>query len=110
MSKCWVVEDDDGKVFVIHPDLKSKREEESYDEFYDRILTKTLESNLYLRGKPLHVIDSDAIPRDRDNRHAWRIKDGKLVVDLSIKKPLSLEDKIEAAKTIDELKDAILGR
>ena len=70
--KVWIVYKPDGSVAVIHPAPKSRRDNETEEQWYDRIFTKTMQGNKNLTDLPYEDIDDTELPKTRENRNSWK--------------------------------------
>ena len=93
MSKVRVIKKFNGGVSIIHPAPKSKRLDETEEQWLDRVFTKCTP-----QGASYEDIDSSALPsrKDRDS-WVWNNNSKKVEID-SVKK-----DKIVAKKAEKEL-------
>lgn len=73
--KVRVVYKPDKTVAVVHPAPKSKRENETEEEWLERIFTKAMQEEL--KGLPYDDIDSSELPQSREDRNAWEGEKGK---------------------------------
>ena len=68
MGKVRVIYRPDGDVTVIHP-VRSKRPNETDDEYYEQVFTKSMQGAL--AGLPYDDIDKSELPPDRTDRNGW---------------------------------------
>jgi urease accessory protein UreE len=107
---------------VVRPVYALKRSGEDMSRFLERIAAGAVPA-----GKAWHVVEDSDFPASREFRNAWKLEGGKVVIDLEAAKaiqsqkllavtdrgtgaaveslPAETEAAIEAAKTIDELKE-----
>lgn len=67
--KCRVVYRVDGGISVIHPAPKSKRPEETEEQWLERVFSKAMQGEL--KDLPYDDIDSSELPQSREDRNAW---------------------------------------
>lgn len=72
--KVRVVYKPDKTVTVIHPVPKSKRPDETEDQWLERIFTKAMQGEL--AGLDYDDIDEIELPQNRDDRDAWEGEKG----------------------------------
>ena len=111
MSHCRVVQKPDGSVTIIRPGLHSRRPDEDELAWLDRVFTAHMESRGWI-GRPFVDMDVSKLPPDRKNRNKWRLNTRNLLfVDQSIPdtphRRQGLVDRIEKAKSVDELKQLL---
>ena len=66
----------DGKVSVIYPAPKSKRLDETEEEWLERVFTKAMKQDVELEKAPYDDINETELPQDRTYRDLWRGKKG----------------------------------
>jgi len=112
VAKVRVFERVDGGVTVIHPVYKNKLENETDDEYLDRISVKHMKNAVGYPDNVVFVdIDAKDLPADRADRDAWKINKAKgcVVVDKVKAKKIKLER--DAAKKIQqEIKSMAIER
>jgi hypothetical protein len=69
---CFAWVNADGGVSITHPNWRAKKPSETDDQFLERIARNMI--------NPVALHPND-LPRDRANRNAWRLRDGKVVVE-----------------------------
>jgi len=73
--KVRVVYQPNGKVAVIHPAPKSRRPDESENEWLERVFDRAMQGDL--KGLPYDDIDVSSLPQTREDRNAWEGEKGK---------------------------------
>lgn len=73
--KVRIVYKPDKTVAVIHPAPKSKRKDETEEEWLERVFAKAMQGEL--EGLPYDDIDSSELPQSREDRNAWEGEKGK---------------------------------
>lgn len=63
----------DKRVSIVYGIEKSKKKDETEDEFYNRLISKIPS----LRGLPFDTIQTKDIPADRSKRDTWKGEKGK---------------------------------
>lgn len=110
--RCRIIERADGSLAVIHPAPKSRRADETEASWLARVFDKAQAADPELAGRPFEEMDSDALPADRTQRHAWRRRAGRVVVDPTVTAPPTRAERrrqaIEQATTLADLKAALL--
>ncbi len=66
----------DKTVVVIHPAPKSKKSDETEEQWLERVFTKSMQKPS-LKGLPYDDIDSSQLPQTRIDRNAWEGAKGK---------------------------------
>lgn len=114
MAICWrVVEMPDGSIEILKPPSdRARRNAESDEDFCRRVYEETMgRPGIKYAGRPFADIDPASVPSDRSQRHAWRLRDGRIVVDPTVPPPphpkQDLLDAIDRAHTVDDLKAAL---
>ena len=67
----FVWEDNTGAVRITYPVWSNKKPHETDDSFLERV-TKKLPNPIAMRP--------EALPKDRNTRHLWRLWEGKIIV------------------------------
>ena len=108
---CRVFTMPDGTVQIVHPAPQAQQAGEADDAFYARIMARTLAANPALAGRPFVDVLASTLPTSRDKRHAWREKQGRLVVDPAVPdRPRSKEQQRKAVcSKIEQDVNAMLG-
>ena len=110
MALCRVFINPDGSLRIMHPNIRRWNPSEcSEGEFCRKLMDASMTKDPTLAGLPYYDVDASSIPADRSKRHAWRWADNPGVyVDETVPDPPDPKkerlDRIEKAKTIDELK------
>lgn len=81
MDKLIVFKNLDGSCGIIIPAIKAIQEDESYDDFIERVANKDVPQGLEWR-----IIDADKIPADRTFRNAWTDDLNTETVDIDLEK------------------------
>lgn len=113
MPLCRVFQMPDGSLRVMHPNLKLRHPGESEADFCARICDADRAKAPWLATAVVAGdVDSATLP-SRSRRHAWRVKNGKVVDDPTIPEPpdpdRELAAAIQNATTLDALKAALLS-
>ena len=100
--KVKVVECKDGNVSVIYPVFKSKREDETEDQWLKRVFDKAMKENenideLNCKHK---TIEHTKLPQSREHRSAWKFHSTKGVT-IDTKKIAEIDAR---RKALDELR------
>lgn len=82
--KIKVFQKPDGSVAVYYPNFNVKRPEESEQEFIDRQVARIERDKPEFKDYEKFDMDSDALP-DQNFKRKWRIKNGSVEIDHSIK-------------------------
>ena len=97
--KCRVIYNPDG-VSVIYPASKSKREDETEEQWLARVFAKATPE-----GAEYDDIDESELPQDREDRNAWKGSKGKGVsIDL-VKAAKNKADKEAKEKIQNKIRD-----
>lgn len=75
MDKVRVVYKLDKSVSIIHPAPKSKRKDETEEEWLERVFNKAQQGEL--KGLPYDDIDDSELPQSREDRNAWEGEKGR---------------------------------
>lgn len=105
--RCRVLYKGDDILGIIYPVAKSRRENETEEQWLLRVFEKAtadrlMRLNLVPDGVYFVDIDSSELPHDRSDRDAWICKNGK--IEVSEKK--KAEQKAKAKPTIDDIENA----
>jgi hypothetical protein len=68
----------DGGLSVVHPAPNAKKEDESEDQFIERLVQKDVPAD----ATNVRVVEAAAIPSDRSFRDAWKDEAGAIAVDM----------------------------
>lgn len=101
MSKVRVVYNPDRSVAVIHPVPKSKRSNETEEQWLERVFNKAMRGEL--KDLPYDDIDSSELP-SREDRTAWEGEKGKGVKINSVKAEQIKDKREKQIKIQDELR------
>lgn len=102
MEKVRVIYKPDGAVAIVHPAPKSKRSDETEDEWLERVFSKATPD-----GVEYDDIDKSELPQNREDRDAWEGEKGKGVTVNQVKAIEIKNEKIRREK-INKEKDRIL--
>lgn len=75
--------DDNRPVTIIHP-VMDVQPGESYESFLDRVFQHTVNVNPQYQGHKYYVMPVEMLPTENGkylDRNAWRMRNGKLVID-----------------------------
>jgi len=72
--KCRIVYKPDKSVCVVHPVPKSRRANESEEQWLERVFSKAMQGEF--EGLPYDDVDSSVLPQ-REHRYAWEGRKGK---------------------------------
>jgi len=87
-------------VSIIHPAPKSKRKEETEEQWFERVFSKATPD-----GAEYDDIDESELPQDREDRNAWKGSKGKGVsIDL-VKAAKNRADKEAKEKIKTKIRD-----
>jgi len=111
-EKRRIIKKNDGSIEIIIPVMKNKKDNETLEEFYNRVFDKVQlprydenENQVNeLYNLPYEDIDSSLIPQDRTNRNEWRKDPGKNIEVDQVKKALKDQKKIEKLNKKNDLK------
>ncbi len=98
MSKIRVLEKLDGSVGIIYPAPKSRRLDETEEDWLERVFTKCNP-----QGLDFEDIDTSDLPSDREDRGAWKLDRNSKKVKVDSVKKQQLDDAKQAKK---DLKDS----
>jgi len=110
MSLVRIFINPDGSLQVMRPNMRYWNPDAcSRDEFCKTVMDRDMANNVSLSGLAYQDVDEASIPTDRSRRHAWRWADNPGVyVDETVPDPPDPKkeriDRIEKAKTVEELK------
>ena len=93
----------DKSVSVIYPDPKSKRLNETEEEWLKRSFAKSMQGEL--KGLPHDDIDSSELPQSREDRSAWTGEKGRGVSVDQVKAANLRADKESKAKIDERVRD-----
>ncbi len=96
--KCRIIYKPDKSVIIIHPALKSKRVNETEEQWLERVFTKAMNSDL--NGLDYEDIDDTELP-DRKDRSGWEGEKGK-GISINQVKVQAVKDEIEQEKKIKD--------
>jgi len=102
MSKVRVIYKSNGGVSVIHPAPKSRRKDESEEQWLERVFAKATPV-----GAEYDDIDSSELPQNREDRGAWEGAKGQGVI-INQVKAAKIKSEKERRKKIEKEKDRIL--
>ncbi len=109
---CIIFTTPDGSVRINHPVPALRQADESAEAFGARMAADAQAKDPSLAGLPWIIADSDALPRDRQRRHAWRLRGQRVEDDPAIAdRPdhqAEMMAAIQQARTIEELKAMLL--
>lgn len=108
MSIVRVIYRPDKSVVVIHPALKSKRSDETEDEWLERVFNKGMQCDL--KGLPYDDVDSSELPQEREDRDAWTGKKGKGVSIDEVKAAKLQANKEVKAKIAKKIRDIAIDQ
>lgn len=97
--KVRVVYNADKTVSVIHPALKSRKSNETEEQWLKRVFTKAM--NGKLKGLSYDDMDKSELPQSREDRNAWEGEKGK-GVSINQGKVKEVKDNIERERKIQE--------
>lgn len=109
--KVRVVYKPDKTVAIIHPAPKSKRKDETEEEWLERVFTKAMQPQKEgqqvnpLYGLPYDDIDSSELPQSREDRNAWEGEKGKGVSINTTKAEKIRKEKKKAELIQEKLKE-----
>ena len=95
MSKIRVLKRPDGSVGVIHPIPKSRKENETEEQWLDRVFVKANPL-----GLPYADMDSSELPATREDRNVWELVGNKVKINQAKKQ--QLDDEKQAKKAIKD--------
>lgn len=99
MSKVRIVYKPDKSVAIIYPAPKSRRPDETEDQWLERVFTKVMQGEL--KGLPYDDIDKSELPQTREDRGAWEGEKGK-GISINQKKAKEIKDAKEREEKIQE--------
>ena len=101
----------DGTVQVVHPAPADQQPGESDADFYARVMARAVQATPAFAGRPFVDVMFSTLPTDRTKRHAWREKNGHIVVDPAVPdRPISKEQRRKTVcSKIEQDANAILG-
>lgn len=93
----------DGKVAIVYPVIKAKKEDETEEQFLERVCSKIEQNQIELSGLEKKVFDTTELPNS--DRGAWKYLNGQVVIDQVELKKINDEKLIlEEMKNIQEEK------
>ncbi len=101
--KVRVIYKPDKTVAVIHPAPKSKRKDETEEEWLERVFTKAMQGEL--KDLSYDDIDSSELPSSREDRNAWEGEKGKGISINIIKAEQIRKEKKKAELIREKLKE-----
>ena len=104
--KARIIYKPDGKVTVIHPAPKSRKDGESEADWLKRVFERAVKGT-DLEGLPYDDVDSSALPDSREDRAAWEGSPGK-GIRVNKTKAAELKEAREKAALIEEEKKKLL--
>lgn len=99
MTKVRIVYKPDKSVAIIHPALKSRRPDETEEQWLDRVFTKAMRGEL--KDLPYDDIDKSELPQTREERNAWEGEKG-LGISINQEKAKKIKDAEELEEKIQE--------
>lgn len=67
---------------LINTPARPRREGESWDAYYAEVFDRAEANQPELQGLPHFDLEQSALPRTREHRDYWRLRNGRVVVEL----------------------------